>query len=224
MSFFRHFVSIFVSPGRVFDDIREAKVSWWQPWLMVSILVMIATWLLLPVQAAMIEANPELGGGENAAAMMKAAQIFQVLIAPVMVLIVTVILAAVSYVMVTLMSREATFKKYFTLILFADVVASLGFLATVLILRARGLDQITTPDDLKVGLSLRPLAPGAGPVVGGLLGSIEFFAVWGFALIAMGLRRVFGLGLGAAIACCIPLWVLYTGFTIVGEMFNGTPR
>ncbi len=220
MSFFRHFISIFVSPNRVFDEIRDATVSWWQPWLMVSFLVVIATWLMLPVQAALIAASPDMAGAENAAAMVKATQLVQVIIAPVMVLIVSVIVTAISYVMVTLMSKEATFKKYFTLIMFADVVASVGFLATVIILRARGVDQVASPDDLKVGLSLRPLAPDAGPFIGGLLGSIEFFAVWGFALIVLGLRRILGFSLGAAIACSIPLWLLYTTFTIVGEMFN----
>jgi hypothetical protein len=58
--------------------------------------------------------------------------------------------------------------------------------------------------------------------VSGLLGSIEFFAVWGFALIVIGLRRILGLSLGAAIACCIPLWLLYTAFTVMGELFQGS--
>lgn len=220
MSFFRYFVSIFVSPNRVFDDIRDSKVGWWKPWLMVSVVVVIATYLMLPIQAALIAASPDVGNAENAAAMIKATQLVQVVVAPVMVLIVSVIVTAISYVMVTLMSKDATFKKYFTLILFADVVASVGFLATVIILRLRGVDQVASPEDLKVGLSLRPLAPDAGPFLGGLLGSIEFFAVWGFALIVLGLRRMLGFGLGAALACSIPLWLLYTTFTIMGEMFN----
>jgi len=37
----------------------------------------------------------------------------------------------------------------------------------------------------------------------------------------MGLRRVFGLSLGAAIACVIPVWLLYATMSILGEMFGG---
>ena len=220
MSFIRYFISIFVSPNKVFDDIRDAKVSWWQPWLMISVVVMIATWLMLPVQKAVMDATPELQQTEQAASMIKVMQLVQVFIAPVLVLIVSVIVTGISYVVVTLVSKEATFKKYLTLVLFADVVASIGFLATIIIVRARGLDQVMSPEDLKVGLSLRPLAPDAGAVVSGLLGSIEFFAVWGFALIVLGLRRILGIGMGAAIACSIPLWLLYTVFTVVGEVMN----
>ena len=224
MSIFRNFTAIFVSPNKVFDQIREAQVGWWQPWLIVSVIMVIATVLMLPIQSAMIESNPELmagGNADNAESMMKIAQIVQVVMSPVIVLVAALIVTAISYVMVTLMSKEATFKKYFTLILFADVVASVGFIATILILRARGIDTISSPEDMKAGLSLRMLAPDAGPVVSGILGSVEFFAIWGFALIAAGLRRMFGFSLGAAIACCIPLWLMYTLFTVVGEIFQG---
>lgn len=221
MSIFRYFIAIFVSPYKVFDAIRESKVSWWQPWLMVSVIMVIATWLMLPIQAALIEATPELAGEMDSTAM-KISQIVQVVVVPVIVLIAALIVTAISYVMVTLMSKEATFKKYFTLILFADVIASIGFIATILILRARGLDQVASPEDLKAGLSLRPLVPDAGPVLGGILGSVEFFAIWGFTLIVLGLRRLFGFSLGAAIACCIPLWVMYTLFTVVGEVFQAS--
>ena len=96
MSFFGYFVSIFVSPNRVFDDIRDSKVGWWKPWLMVSVVVVIATYLMLPVQAALIAASPDVGNAENAAAMIKATQLVQVVVAPVMVLIVSVIVTAIS--------------------------------------------------------------------------------------------------------------------------------
>jgi hypothetical protein len=219
--FFRRLVSIFVSPSQVFDDIRESRVSWWQPWVMVSVIVMVSAWLMTPVQVALLEANPELAGNvEDAGAMMRVMQAVQVFVSPVVMLIFTLIFAAISYVLVTLASKEATFKKYFTLVMFAEIVASVGFLATVLILRARGVDQIATPEDLKVGLSLRLLAPESGPVLGGILGSLEFFAIWAFVLIVLGLRRVFNFTLGTAIACTLPLWLLYTAFTVIGELMN----
>jgi hypothetical protein len=221
MSFFRRFVSIFVSPNRVFEDIRESKVSWWQPWIMVSVLVLVATWLLLPLQAVLLENNPDVGDPEKAAAMMKVALYVQMVVTPIVVLAASLIVTAISYVVVTLLSKAATFKKYFTLVMFADVVASVGYLASALILRARGFENVTGPADAKAGLSLRFLAPEAGPVVSGLLGSIEFFTVWAWALVILGLRRMFGLGLGAAIGCIVPLWLIYTVLVIVGEFMQG---
>lgn len=219
MSFFRRFAWIFAAPQRVYDDIRESRVSWWQPWLMVSLLFVISTWLMLPVQRVLLENNPKLAG-ENIDAQMKITQIFQMVMAPALVLVGALIAAGISYVLVTLQSKAATFKTYFTLILFADVVAVSGYAATALFLRLHGVDNITSPDDLSTPFSLRVLAPEAGSVLKGLLGSIDFFAIWGLTLVAMGLRRIYGFTMAAAIGCVLPLWFLYAAFAILGEMFG----
>lgn len=220
MSFFRRFGAIFFSPYQVFDDIRESRANWWQPWLMLSILIVVATILTLPAQMVALQNNPAIEDPEKAEAMVRATQWVQVVVAPIMVLIFTAIVTALSYIVVTLTSKEATFKKYFTLILFTDVVTSLGYLAGALILRARGIDTIQSTEDMKVGLSLRMLAPDASPVVRALLGSIEFFAIWGFTLVVLGVRRIFGLALGAALAASIPLWLFYLAFAVVGELLQ----
>src|SRR5687768_16960537 len=98
MSILRNFIAIFVSPNQVFDQIRESKATWWQPWLIVSVIMVIATLLMLPIQSAMIESNPELMAGrgeENTATMMKFAQMVQVIMAPVIVLIAALIVTAI---------------------------------------------------------------------------------------------------------------------------------
>ncbi|HET6349004.1 MAG TPA: YIP1 family protein [Candidatus Krumholzibacteria bacterium] len=218
MSFFRRFLWIFVSPNRVFDDIRDSKANWWQPWVMVSALTLVATALMIPMQRVLLEMNPKFSGAQ-VEKQMAMVSVSQMVMAPVMVLFVTLIVCGLTYVIVTVMSREATFKKYFTLILFTSVVSALGYLATALLLRARGMDTITSPEDLHASLSLRVLAPEGSAVLKGLLGSIEFFSIWGLVLIAAGLRRTFGMRLGQALACVIPLWLLYAVFTVLGEMF-----
>jgi hypothetical protein len=145
----------------------------------------------------------------------------QLIIAPAGVLILAFVLAGLSYVVVTLASKAATFKQYLTLMLFTDVVGVVGYLITTTIVRLRGVENITVPDDARFSLSLRMLAPENSAALKGLFGSIEFFAIWGFVLIVMGLRRIFGLSLGAAIACVIPVWLLYAVMGILGETFGG---
>jgi hypothetical protein len=144
-----------------------------------------------------------------------------IVIAPAMALIIAFIAAGITYVFVTMQSKEATFKKYFTLILFTNLVYSLGYLVTAIILRARGVDGITSPEDLKISLSLRLLAPEANPVVRGLLSSIEFFSIWGLTLVALGLKRIFNLRTGQALAAVIPLWAIYALLSVLGEVFSG---
>ena len=221
MSFLRRFISIFVAPTQVFDDIKESRVGWWQPWLMVAVLMIIGTWLMLPMQRVLMEMNPKFSSGADVEKQMKAMQGFQLVIAPGMGLIICFFVAGISYVMVTLQSKEATFKKYFTLVLFANVIFSLGYVVSTVLLRARGTENISSPEDMHASLSLRLLAPSeAGALIKGILGSVEFFAIWGLSVIAAGLRRMFGLRLGQAIGCVVPLWVLYAIMSVVGEKFG----
>jgi len=214
---FRRFFQIYTSPTRVFDDIRDSKVSWWQPWIFTSILFIIGGWLAMPAQHAVMMLNPKVT--PEMAEKMGTAAYFQLIIAPAMVLLIALIAAGISYVVVTLQSKEATFKKYFTLILFTQLIYALGYVIVCAILRARGTEGITSPEDVKISFSLRMLAPEANPVVRGLLASIEFFSLWGLVLTAMGLKRIFNLRTGQAVACVIPLWLIYAVLSIVGEVF-----
>jgi hypothetical protein len=223
MSFFQRLFSIFVSPHRVFDDIRESRVSWWQPWIIVSMVYVVATWLMAPLQQAMLEANPQFQG-QGAGDQMGLMRTVGIVMAPAMALVVTALAAGITYVLVTLTSKEATFKKYFTLLFFANVVFAVGYLLTTVLLRLRGIENVTSPEDMQVSLSLRVLAPEGSSLLKGLLGSIEFFSIWGLVLVVVGLRRVFAMRTGQAIGCVIPLWVIFAAFSVLGEVFMNFNR
>jgi len=224
MTFFRRFVWMFVSPSRVFDDIRERRVGWVQPWIIVSVFYVLITWLGLPIQRALLELNPSDMPSDQLDGQMAMMQKFayvQLVLAPAGVLVLALLIAGISYVLVTVLSKAATFKQYFTMTLFVDIVGVVGYLLTTAIVRLRGVDAIAVPDDARFSLSLRMLAPEDSAALKGLFGTIEFFAIWSFILMVMGLRRVFGLSTGAAIACLVPVWLVYAALAILGEMFGG---
>jgi hypothetical protein len=222
--FFKRFLWMFVSPSRVFDDIRENRVKWVQPWIIVAVLYVLITWLGLPVQRALLELNPTDMPAEQLERQMEMAGKFaplQLVFAPAVVLVIALVTAGISYVLVTVLSRAATFKQYFTLVLFTDVVGTLGYLLTTAIVRLRGVDNIMEPDDARFSLSLRMLAPENSAALKGIFGTVEFFAIWSFILLVMGLRRIFGMSTGAAVACLIPMWLIYAALSIVGELYGG---
>jgi hypothetical protein len=211
---FRRFFQIYTSPTKVFDDIRDSKVSWWQPWLLASILLIIAGWLAIPVTRAVMLLNPKM-----TPEMAQKGPYFQLVVGPAFLLIFGLIAAGVSYVVVTLQSKEATFKKHFTLILFTQLIFLLGNVIVAAILRARGTGNITSPEDAHLSFSLRMLAPEANAVVRGLLATFDFFSLWGLVLTALGLKRIFNMRTGQAIACIIPLWLIYAVISILQEIF-----
>jgi Na+/melibiose symporter-like transporter len=224
MTALSRFWAMFVSPGRVFDDVREGRVGWKQPWLLVSIPYMLISWLSLPIQVAITELNPRdlpIDQVDLQVSMMQKMGFVWVILAPLGVLIVTLIVSGLSYMLVTMMSQRANFRQYFTLSLFTGIVGVVGQLIGVVILRLRGVEQIMTADDARMSFSLRMLAPENSAVLKGLLGSVEFFTIWGLVLLGMGLMRIFGMSRGQATAVLVPIWIIYVGMLIAGEVFGG---
>ena len=222
MTFFKRLIWIFSAPNKVFDDIRERRVTWVQPWIIASLIYMVITWIAMPIQRAVLEVHPTLTSEQIDAQldMMDRFGFMWVVLAPAGLLIITFIMAGISYIAVTLSTRAATFKQYLTLSFFTGIVGMMGQLVSSIIIRARGLDNIASPEDAQMSLSLRALAPD-NPVVRGLFGSVEFFAIWSLVLLAMGLMRIFGMKRGQAIGVSVLLWILYAGMVILGESFGG---
>jgi Yip1-like protein len=219
MGALKRLVWIFTSPQRVFDDIRDGRVGVVQPWLIGSVLYAIITWLAMPIQVAVLANNSSMTSEqiEKQTMMMQKFGFIWVLLAPVGMFVITFIVAGISYVVVAMSSRAASFKKYLTLSFFTGIVGMTGQLVTCIIVRLRGLDQIEGPEDARLGLSLRALAPDNN-VMRGIFGSFEFFALWSLVLVVMGLMRIFGMSRGAAIATAVVLWILYAAATMVGEV------
>jgi hypothetical protein len=224
MNFLNRLAWIFVSPTRVFDDIKENRVRWVQPWILVSVLTMLVTWLALPVQRVVMEINAlDLPSDQvdKQLEMMDRFGIVQIILVPAGVLMVSLVVAALSYILVTVLARTATFKQFFTLTLFTSVVSTMGQLVSTAIVRARGLDRIVEASDAELTLSLKLFAPEGNAALRGLLGSFEFFACWAFVLVAMGLMRIFGMSRGAAIGALVPMWIIYVAALIAAEKFGG---
>ncbi|HXV13045.1 MAG TPA: Yip1 family protein [Candidatus Krumholzibacteria bacterium] len=213
---------IFTSPGRVFDDIRERRVSWVQPWLISSAIYALITWIAMPIQRAILEVHPDLTTEQidQQIEMMDSFGFMWVILAPAGALIITFVMAGLSYIAVTMASRAANFKQYLTLSFYTGIVGMMGQLVSALVIRARGLENITGPEDGQMALSLRAIAPD-NAALRGLYGSIEFFAIWSLVLVAMGLMRIFGMSRGASIAVAVVLWVLYAGMMVIAEVLGG---
>jgi hypothetical protein len=224
MKLFRYLAWLFVSPSRLFDEIREDRAGWVHAWIILSVIYLAITWIGLPVQRVLLELNPAgmpADQLDRQIEMMDKYGKAQLVFAPALVLVTGMLVAGVSYVLVTVLSSAATFRRYFTLSLFASIVPGIGYLLTTTAVRLRGLEQIVEPSDARFSLSLRALAPEGGAALAGLFGTFEFFTIWSFILLAMGLRRVFGMSTGAAVACLVPVWLIYAALAILGEVMGG---
>jgi hypothetical protein len=224
MGFVNRLIWTFVSPTRVFDDIRNGEVSWWQPWAWQSILYVIAGYLSQPVQRAVLALNPQdlpPDQLEQQLATMDKLIWVQLAGTPPMLILVGAALAGITYVLVTILSSSASYKKYFTITLYANIIGAVSYIVSTVVLRARGVDLIRTAQDAQVSLGLGFLAPEGNSVLYAALSKIDVFTVWSLILIGMGLMKVFDMSRGQAIACAIPWWVIAFLFTLMGQAFGG---
>jgi len=222
MQFFQRIGWIFVSPSRVFDDIREGRVSWWQPWIVVSVVYLAVGYFSLPVQRTLVALNPKNIDPDlidKQIDMMNRFGLIQVLSTPLLMLLVGGIVAGIAYALVTILANESSFRKFFALTWYASIVASVAQVISVAAVRARGLDAIESVSDTSVSASLKFLASGPG-ILQSLLSTVELFAIWSLVLVGMGLMRIFGLSRGQAIAAVIPWVVLYVAITLLGQMLG----
>ncbi len=222
MNFLKRLVWIFTSPNRVFDEIRENRVGWVQPWLLVSVIYALITWIAMPIQRAVLEVHPTMTTEQidQQVEFMERFGFIWIVMAPVGVLLITLVTAGLSYIAVTIASRAATFKQYLSLSFFCGIVSTMGQLVSSIIIRARGINNIAGPEDAQMALSLRALAPD-NAVVRGLFGAVEFFAIWSLVLVVMGVMRIFGMSRASAIVVAVVLWILYAAVVISSEFFSG---
>jgi len=222
MSLVNRLVWIFVSPARVFAEIREGNARWWHPWIWQSVVYLIAGYLSLPIQRAVMELNVNDLSPDDLAKQLQFMDRFgvlQILATPVLLLLFSLALAGITYVLVTILSSRANFRQHFTITLYASIIGALSMLVSTVAVRMRGVETIRVPEDAQVSLGLGFLVPEG--VWHAILGSVEVFAVWSLVLIGMGLMHVFDMTRKQAIACVVPWWVIIALFAIMGQAFGG---
>lgn len=224
MGFFNRFQWIFISPTRVFADVKEGNAPWWQPWVWISVIYVVVGYFSVPIQMAVLELNPNDVSADQLDQQIGFLESFwwlQLITTPIMMLVVTLIVAGLSYILVSILSDQANFKKYFTINLYSGIVGTLSTVLTTLVVRMRGIDSIQTVADARFSIGLGFLAPEEGALVRSVLLSVDFFSVWAYVLVVMGLMYVFGMSRKHAIYCIIPLWIMQVLFLVIGEVTGG---
>ena len=212
MVFINCLVWIFTAPSKVFEHIIGGRVKWWQPWLVMSIIMVIIGFVSMPVQLAVMELNPNDMPQEQFDQQLEMTQKFgwiSTLFTPLIVLVMSLIIAGLSYILVTILSASANFKRYFTLVMFSGVIGMMTYIISTIVVMTKGVDNIRVLEDAQFSISLGVLAPeGASTLLRAALSSIELFGIWGLVVLGMGLMSVFQMSRNQAIACCIPLWLI----------------
>ncbi len=212
-------IDIFIDPVKVFKRIK-AGLPWWQPYIIVAIVIAVISYFQIPINKQLVMLN-ERGLSaeqlETQVEMMGKFALIGVIAAPLMVLLIYVILAALCNVTANLVSGKSSFKKMLSLLTFTGFVGLIEQSLKMLILHMRGIENIASRDDLySVSFSLNRFIESDG-ILRAVLESFSIFQIWFLILFTIGVSVVYEIDRSKAIVPTIVVWVL----GVLGIMLQG---
>ncbi|GEM_PF-1636094 len=213
---------LFFSPQKLFESIAQ-RPSWWEPFIWVSVCAVIGVRVFYPIQMALMRLNARGVPQEKLDQTIETMSKFYAagyITAPIASIVQVLLVAFLGYLVLSVLSTQANFKKYFTLYFHSFIIVSLGSLLSLVLARQRGVDDIQSAADATVSFGLDFLVSPSHTYLNALASSINVFAVWSYIIMVMGLMSIFGLTRNKAITALIPLWLIFAVLSMVGAKFS----
>jgi hypothetical protein len=212
-------IDIFIDPVKVFKRIK-AGLPWWQPFIVVAVVIGVISYFQIPINRQLLLLNERGLSAEQLEQqlnIMGKFAIVGVIVAPIVVLLVYLILAALSNVAANLVSGKSSFKKMLSLLSFTAFVGLIEQGLKMLILHMRGIENITSRDDLySVSFSLTRFIESDG-ILRAVLESFSIFQIWFLILFTIGISVIYEIDTKKAIVPTVVVWVL----GVLGIMLQG---
>ncbi len=214
-------VKVLYEPGAVFERLRE-KPSFWQPFIAICVVQLVLGVLQLPytkaamaVQFAQMQARGAAGPADPS----KFAMI-GLLFLPIGLLLIFLILAALLWVLTSVLAGDAKFATLLSVTTYAGITFVLLSVAGLATLMLKGVQGITSPADLQPALGLDLLVPEAGRFTTALLKAFNPFSIWGVILTAIGIQTTHRTSKGTAYTVAAVAFLIGTligaGFAMLG--------
>ncbi|MGH7644798.1 MAG: YIP1 family protein [Gemmatimonadales bacterium] len=214
-------VRVLYEPTAVFERLRE-KPRILLPMIAVVLLSLVLGFLTLPyLKVAMRAVMPaQATGGPS----VDTIAMIQVVSSPIFVVIFLLLAAGVMWVAVSLLGAEGKYKLLLGVATYAAILYVLQLLAGYAVLTLRGIESVTSPQDLQPAFGLDLLAPGMTGYLGAVLKGINVFSVWGVVLEGIGISVTHRVSKGTGyIAAGIAFVVLLLVLSLFGLLQPSTP-
>lgn len=211
---------VLFEPTAVFERVRE-RPRFLMPAIGLSVLVVIITYLMTPyTQAAMATRIAQMAQqNPQAAAQAAKFQSIGLVFAPIGVFIGLLIGGGLLWLLVMLLAGgDAKFKTLLSVASYSALPSILLQVAAVLVLKMKGVESVSSMEDLRPPLGLNLLAPNVTGFTGGILAGINPFTIWGMVLSAIGIQVTHKTSKGGAYTVAIVAMVLGV---LIGALFAG---
>ncbi len=221
--FLSSIVDIFADPFKVFARI-DAGLTWWKPFVLVTAVTMILSYLTLPLQQKLIELNPR---GLSEEALQKTVEGYGkfaplgLIMVPIGLIIFYLIAAGIVHLVINILSSRSNYKKTLSLISFCGIITIIEQIISTAVLKMRGIESIESAADLKFSLSLAPLLGEGKGLLSAALQSLSIFSIWYYVVLILGIAAIFKVSRKAAIIPVLPIWIFGIIMIWIGGKFGG---
>ncbi|UCF05131.1 MAG: YIP1 family protein [bacterium] len=221
--FLQSIMDIFIDPGKVFKRI-DTGLTWWKPFILVSVVSMIIGWLMLPMRRRLLELNvtgmPE-EQLEQALQGMDRFGVIGLIAVPILLVIVLLIIAGIAHLFISFVSSDANFKKTLSLTSYTNLIPMLGQIIMVIVLRMKGIESVESTADLQLSFSLAPLFPELAGFLKAFVESLGLFNIWFYIIFLLGIAAIFKVERSKALVPVIPIWLLTIVLTYLQTLGGG---
>ena len=211
---------VLFEPTAVFDRVRE-RPRFLMPAIGLSIIVVIITYFLTPyTQAPMATRTAQIAQqNPDAAAQAAKFQSIGLVFAPIGVFIGLLIAAGLLWLLVMLLAGgDAKFTTLLSVAAYTALPSILLQVAALLVLKMKGVEAVSSMEDLRPPLGLNLLAPNTTGFTGAMLAGINPFTIWGMVLTAIGIQVTHKTSKGSAYTVAIVAMVFGV---LIGALFAG---
>jgi hypothetical protein len=213
-------VRVLFEPTAVFERVRE-RPRFLLPAIGLSVIVIVITYFMQPfTQAAMASRMAQIAQqNPQAAANAAKFQSIGLIFAPIGVFIALLIAAVIYWLLVMLVAGgDAKFKTLLSVAAYTALPAILLQAAALVVLKMKGVEAVSSMEDLRPPLGLNLLAPNATGFTGAVLAGINPFSLWGMVLTAIGIQVTHKTSKAGAYTVAIIAMLLGV---LIGALFAG---
>jgi hypothetical protein len=138
---------------------------------------------------------------------------------PLIILLFTAIAALLVMALGAIVDARVRFPTLLSLLLTCGMISTLQYVAQVIVLKAKGLDDIQSMRQLQVPLGLDIFIPATG-ALGGLLNFFSIFMIWYIVMLGLTYAHLAKVSKGKAFFATSGAWVLFMVLAVVGAAFR----
>jgi hypothetical protein len=215
-------LNVYMDPASTAQRV-QLKWFWVYPLIVLSIVSTIVQLQLIPFTLQAMRVDPPNGiSGEQLTHTLSITATVSNIAAyctPLILLLFTAIGALLVMAVGAIVDAKVRFQHLLSLLLTCGMISMLQFIAAVIVLKSKGLDDIQSMHQLQVPLGLDIFINATG-ALGGVLNYFSIFMIWYIVILGLTYSHLAKVSKGKAFFATSPAWLIGLLFAVIGAMFR----